>query len=270
MRNSEKILKQKKAAHSTAQSWDESDATRAAISRQWAARNLYEEAIRDLKSNDALLQEGVRTQVRWKEEEDKLRDILKKRREAHHSAANDTARARDKDWHSHVERAAQQIVTKDDLLAFIQENLPAGASASEVLSSFQKIQKLTQENAQLKGQVAEALEGCQVVFHLGALVDTRSGALHDQRILRTNVLGTVNVVQACETSSTIARLVFCSSAGAVITLGPKAGPHVSTYGRSKALGEAVVASANGTRNAAGVVLRTLSLRPIVVPMPSVG
>ena len=48
-------------------------------------------------------------------------------------------------------------------------------------------------------ELALAIRGCEVVLHLAGIVDTRSGTLHDDRIMRINFEGTANVIAACRT-----------------------------------------------------------------------
>ncbi len=45
--------------------------------------------------------------------------------------------------------------------------------------------------------VREAVRGCQVVFHLGALISIPYSYLHPQEVASTNVMGTLNVLSAC-------------------------------------------------------------------------
>lgn len=58
--------------------------------------------------------------------------------------------------------------------------------------------------------VAQAVIGCDVVFHLGALVGIPYSYQAPQQYVMTNVLGTLNVLEACRTSG-VARLVYVSS-----------------------------------------------------------
>ncbi len=46
------------------------------------------------------------------------------------------------------------------------------------------------------GAVRQAMEGCQVVFHLGALIGIPYSYAHPTDVVQTNVLGTLNVVNA--------------------------------------------------------------------------
>lgn len=139
--------------------------------------------------------------------------------------------------------------------------------------------------------LSRAFAGAQVVFHVAALVDTRSTVIHKRRIHRVNVVGTACVANACVLAG-VTRLVLLSSIGAVLdgrTL-PKAhcneaaydsglGRHISTYGSTKHAAELIVLGANGAPVASrggggghggggggstGCRLRTAALRPHVI------
>ncbi len=45
--------------------------------------------------------------------------------------------------------------------------------------------------------VRQAVRGCQVLFHLGALISIPYSYLHPQEVASTNVMGTLNVLSAC-------------------------------------------------------------------------
>lgn len=58
--------------------------------------------------------------------------------------------------------------------------------------------------------VVSALQDRDVVFHLGALIAIPYSYLHPREVVETNVLGTLNVLQACR-ENRIARLVHTST-----------------------------------------------------------
>ncbi|BAJ63733.1 GDP-mannose 4,6-dehydratase [Anaerolinea thermophila] len=58
--------------------------------------------------------------------------------------------------------------------------------------------------------VVGALKGTDVVFHLGALIAIPYSYLHPREVVETNVLGTLNVLQACREIG-ISRLVHTST-----------------------------------------------------------
>ena len=55
-----------------------------------------------------------------------------------------------------------------------------------------------------------AVDGCQVVFHLGALIAIPYSYLHPGEVIETNVLGTLNVLLAARESG-VSRIVHTSS-----------------------------------------------------------
>ena len=48
-----------------------------------------------------------------------------------------------------------------------------------------------------EGAVRQAVRGCQVLFHLGALISIPYSYLHPQEVASTNIMGTLNVLSAC-------------------------------------------------------------------------
>ncbi|MCU1600622.1 MAG: dTDP-glucose 4,6-dehydratase [Frankiales bacterium] len=106
-----------------------------------------------------------------------------------------------------------------------------------------------------------AKERPEVVLHLAAQMDVRKSVedpLHDTR---TNVLGTVNVLDACVRSAT-PRVVFASSGGTVYGTPPKLPASermvlhpASPYGSAKAAGETYVAAYQRLHGLAGCCLR---------------
>jgi len=92
-----------------------------------------------------------------------------------------------------------------------------------------------------------ACEGVEVVYHFAAIVSIAPA--HDPRVIRTNTLGTKNVVDACLAHG-VRRLVHASSVHALAAGGPggvtdencapNLGRHATSYDRSKVAGEAEV------------------------------
>jgi dTDP-glucose 4,6-dehydratase len=58
--------------------------------------------------------------------------------------------------------------------------------------------------------VRKAMAGCEVAFHLGALISIPYSYVHPREVIETNVLGTVNVLEAAR-SAKVARVVHTSS-----------------------------------------------------------
>lgn len=59
--------------------------------------------------------------------------------------------------------------------------------------------------------VTKAVEGCEAVFHLGALIAIPYSYVHPIDVVQTNVVGTANVLSACRRSATLRRLVHTST-----------------------------------------------------------
>jgi dTDP-glucose 4,6-dehydratase len=60
------------------------------------------------------------------------------------------------------------------------------------------------------GALLKALDGVDYVFHLGALISIPYSYIHPQEVVRSNVLGTLAVLQACQKTG-VKRLVHTSS-----------------------------------------------------------
>jgi NAD dependent epimerase/dehydratase len=58
--------------------------------------------------------------------------------------------------------------------------------------------------------VRQAVQGCDTVFHLGALISIPYSYLHPQQVVTTNVMGTLNVLLACRDLQ-VERLVHTST-----------------------------------------------------------
>lgn len=61
------------------------------------------------------------------------------------------------------------------------------------------------------GQVARAIEGADVVFHLAALADLNEGKVRPLETARVNLMGTLNVLEAMRSGGSRARLMFAST-----------------------------------------------------------
>jgi nucleoside-diphosphate-sugar epimerase len=116
--------------------------------------------------------------------------------------------------------------------------------------------------------VMKATEGCDVVFHIAAMI---AGAGDPRDFERTNVDGTQHVIDACVEHG-VTRLVFCSSPSVVNAEHIGAGDSDSLdyaeefgadYPRTKAEAERRVLAANGTSTPSGP-LKTIALRPHLV------
>ena len=80
--------------------------------------------------------------------------------------------------------------------------------------------------------IAQAIDGCDVVFHLAALKDGAVCEADPDRALRTNVLGSANVLLAARREERVRRLIAISS--------DKASAPTSVLGMTKALMERLV------------------------------
>jgi len=84
-------------------------------------------------------------------------------------------------------------------------------------------------------RLERAMHGCDLVVHAAALKRIETGHYNPDELVKTNVLGTMNVIEAARLAH-VERVVFVSS--------DKAYQPVSPYGLSKALGESLVLAAN--------------------------
>ena len=106
-----------------------------------------------------------------------------------------------------------------------------------------------------------AKERPEAVLHLAAQMDVRRSVADPLHDTRTNVLGTVNVLDACVRAG-VPRVVFASSGGTVYGTPPKLPasermtPHpASPYGAAKAAGETYLAAYQRLHGLAGCALR---------------
>lgn len=87
-----------------------------------------------------------------------------------------------------------------------------------------------------KERLTRAMRGVSTVIHAAALKRIEVGAYNPCEMVKTNVLGTMNVVEASQDARSVRKVVYLSS--------DKAYQPVSAYGHSKALGESLVLAAN--------------------------
>jgi len=89
-----------------------------------------------------------------------------------------------------------------------------------------------------RDRLRRAMEDIEVVIHAAALKRIEVGHYNPVEMVRTNVDGTINVVEAAKDAG-VKKVIYLSS--------DKAFQPVSPYGLTKALGEQIVLSANHTR-----------------------
>jgi UDP-glucose 4-epimerase len=114
-------------------------------------------------------------------------------------------------------------------------------------------------------RLSEAMQGCDIVFHLAANADVRHGLEHPQLDLHQNTVGTFNVLEAMRTVG-IRRVVF-GSTGSVygepeVFPTPEDCPfprQTSLYGASKLAGESLLQAYCEGYDFSGVILRFVSI-----------
>ena len=87
-----------------------------------------------------------------------------------------------------------------------------------------------------KERLTRAMRGVSTVVHAAALKRIEVGKYNPGEMVKTNVLGTMNVIEASQDARGVRKVVYLSS--------DKAWQPVSAYGHSKALGEALMLAAN--------------------------
>lgn len=92
-------------------------------------------------------------------------------------------------------------------------------------------------------RLRRAMSGVHVVVHAAALKRIEVGMYNPIEMCRTNIDGTINVVNAAHDSGSAETVVYLSTDKAYA-------PH-STYGQTKAIGESLVAAANNTMPTGG-------------------
>ena len=100
-----------------------------------------------------------------------------------------------------------------------------------------------------RDRLARAMDGVDLVIHAAALKRVEVGEYNPDEMAKTNVLGTMNVLEAAQAAS-VKRLVYISS--------DKACQPLNCYGATKLVGEKLVLGANETNGARGP--RTAAVR----------
>src|SRR5574341_2697573 len=93
-----------------------------------------------------------------------------------------------------------------------------------------------------RDRLRRAFAGCDVVVHAAAPKRIETGAYNASEMVKTNVLGAINVIEAA-TDAGVEKVVALSS--------DKAWQPISPYGQSKALAEALFLNANNTMGESG-------------------
>lgn len=86
-----------------------------------------------------------------------------------------------------------------------------------------------------RDRLRRAMDGCEHVVHAAALKRIEVGAYNPEEMVKTNVLGAVNVLEAARDAG-VRRLVMLST--------DKAWQPISPYGYSKALAESIILAGN--------------------------
>jgi len=95
-----------------------------------------------------------------------------------------------------------------------------------------------------RDRLRRAFDGVDVVIHAAALKRIEVGAYNPSEMVKTNVLGAMNVIEAAMDAG-VEKVVFTST--------DKAWQPVSPYGQSKALAESLFLNANNTRGENGPI-----------------
>lgn len=93
-----------------------------------------------------------------------------------------------------------------------------------------------------RDRLRRAMEDVETVVHAAALKRIEVGAYNPTEMVKTNVIGTMNVIEAASDAG-VRRVVYLST--------DKAVEPVSPYGQSKALAESIVLAANNARGSRG-------------------
>lgn len=91
-------------------------------------------------------------------------------------------------------------------------------------------------------RLTHAMQGCDVVIHAAALKRVEVGEYDSAELVKTNVVGTMNVIEAA-TAAKVSRVVYVSS--------DKACEATNCYGASKFVGEKLILAANNSRGSHG-------------------
>lgn len=98
-------------------------------------------------------------------------------------------------------RRAWAVTILDDLSSGYAQNLPSGGSV-----------RFVEGDIRDRSTVERSIAGCEVVFHLAASVGNKKSIDNPTRDAETNVLGTINVLEASRAAGT-RKVVLSSSAG---------------------------------------------------------
>lgn len=96
-------------------------------------------------------------------------------------------------------------------------------------------------------RLKRAMRGCDSVVHAAALKRIETGFYNPDEMVKTNVLGAMNIIEAAGATSTVRRVVALST--------DKAYQPISAYGQSKALAESLFLAANDLHNTKFAVTR---------------
>ena len=114
-------------------------------------------------------------------------------------------------------------------------------------------------------RLAEAMAGAEIVFHLAANADVRSGTAQPRRDLDQNTIATFNVLEAMRANG-VRRIVFSSTGSiygdATVFPTPEDAPfpmQTSLYGASKLAGEALIQAYGEGFGFEGLIFRFVSI-----------
>jgi NAD dependent epimerase/dehydratase len=106
----------------------------------------------------------------------------------------------------------EQLVAQGaSVRAFVRYNSRADPGLLRMLSSESqgKVELIAGDLRDARA-VRQAIEGCQVVFHLGALISIPYSYYHPADVAETNLIGTLNVLMGCQDAN-VDRLIHTSS-----------------------------------------------------------
>jgi len=106
-----------------------------------------------------------------------------------------------------------EALTKDgaNVRAFVRYNSRASAGFLEDLDSKLRAQvEIVSGDLRDSDAVSQAVSGCDLVFHLGALIAIPYSYLHPREVAETNFMGTLNMLLACRDLG-VERLVHTST-----------------------------------------------------------
>jgi len=117
----------------------------------------------------------------------------------------------------------------------------AQASFREAIGDDSRVRWMVGDVRDLE-RLQRACRGIDVVFHAAALKRIETGAYNPDEMVKTNVLGVMNIIEAA-TIAGVKKVVGLSS--------DKAYQPISPYGQSKALGESLLLAANNMHGKRG-------------------